>query len=152
MPKPRRYRTVADLEAAINGYFEAHSVEFQEGESVEAWRVRSRITMAGLCNHLGIPKQTWHDYAHRRGYEHVVLMAKQRVEQRVEEVLLYEGGKGAIFWLKNHAGYTDKTEQEVNVRGNFHVSDEPTIDEFDQQFAVGAPVGSADGAGEVPVP
>lgn len=131
MPPVHRFKTPKQMAAKAEEYF----------ESVD------RITMTGLCQHLGIAKQTLSDYAKLPGFDDVVLMARQRVEAKVEELLLYDkAGAGAIFWLKNHAGYTDKTEQDVNVKGEFIVSDEPTIDEFDAAFAVGAPVRTADGA------
>ena len=67
--------------------------------------------MAGLCNFLGITKQTLSDYHQREGFSDLVKAARQRVEAQVEELLLYEkAGAGAIFWLKNHGGYVDRTE------------------------------------------
>ena len=70
-------------------------------------------TMAGLCNSLDITKQTLHDYQEREEFSDLVKKARSRVEEFVERRLLYNGaGAGAIFWLKNHAGYEDKTKQE----------------------------------------
>lgn len=130
--RPRKFDTPEDLESLCDEYFKG----------------TERPTMSGLCNYLGIPRQTLSDYHKRDDYSDIVKNARQKVEEAVEEALLYDkAGAGAIFWLKNHAGYVDQTQQDVNVKGEFYVSDEPTIDEFDEEFAVGAPTGSADGAG-----
>jgi len=131
MARPRKFESPDQLEVLIDEYFEG----------------TKRPTMSGLCNHLGIPRQTLSDYHQREEFSDIVKAARQRVEEAVEEMLLYEkGGAGAIFWLKNHANYVDQTQQDVNLKGEFYVSDEPTIDEFDEEFAVGTPARSPDSA------
>ena len=131
MARPLKYKTPQQMEKVIGAYFEA----------------AERPTMAGLCVALRICKQSLSNYYEREGFAEIIDFARLRVEAKVEEILLYDkAGAGAIFWLKNNAGWSDKTEQDVNVRGEFYVSDEPTIEEFDRQFAVGSAVRASDSA------
>ena len=129
MPRPLKYKTPEQMEKALDAYFTDNE----------------RPTMAGVCVALGICKQSLSNYYEREGFSELIDFARLRVEAKVEEILLYDkAGAGAIFWLKNNAGWSDRTEQDVNVRGEFYVSDEPTIEEFDKQFTVGSPVRAAD--------
>jgi len=92
-----------------------------------------RPTMAGLCGSMGITKQIWHNYAVQEEYTDTVQLIKQRVETRIEEIMLYEKNQaGAIFWLKNHADYKDTMHTDNTHRGRFVVSDSP-IDEAEWQ-------------------
>lgn len=128
--RPRIFPTFESMEVMVKEYFEEDK----------------HPTMAGLCSYLKIPKQTLHEYEKREEYSDLIKGARLQVEAEVERQLLYGkgGAAGPIFWLKNHSDYVDATQQDVNVKGDFVVSDTPTVDEFDEEFAVGTPTGSAD--------
>jgi len=68
-------------------------------------------TIMGLAMHLDLSRQGLCEYADKGLFSDIVKRAKQKVEMFVEEQLLWsKSATGAIFWLKNHAGYTDKLE------------------------------------------
>ena len=70
-------------------------------------------TVAGLCAHLGITRETLSQYRQdeERGLSDAVKVAKMHIESVVERRLLYgTQATGAIFWLKNNAGYRDQKE------------------------------------------
>ena len=98
-------------------------------------------TVAGLCLALDLTREGLLTYQGREEFSDTIKRAKMIVGEAVEQVLM--SGKapaGAIFNLKNNFGWKDQTEQNVNMHGNFYVSDESTIDEVDEGFAVGSPV------------
>lgn len=73
-----------------------------------------KLTMAGMALYLGFcSRQSLHDLEKRPRFSYVVKKARLLVQQQYEERLLAGGqAAGAIFWLKNHAGYSDRTEVE----------------------------------------
>lgn len=77
-----------------------------------------RVTLAGLAFHLGIDRQTLYNYAERDEFFDIIKTAREAVEARYEERLIYEGQPtGVIFALKN-MGWKDKTETDVTTGGN----------------------------------
>jgi len=64
-------------------------------------------TIAGLALHLGMTTQGLREYQEKDKFSCIIKKAKQKVEANVESLLLEGKGSGAIFWLKNHAGYKD---------------------------------------------
>jgi hypothetical protein len=69
-------------------------------------------TMTGLHVYLGVSKQTFSNYGKYDETKDIIEAARLRVESVVEHRLLYGSAvTGAIFWLKNHAGYKDVQEQ-----------------------------------------
>lgn len=78
-------------------------------------------TMSGLANYLGISKETLCEYAHKEPFGNLIKMAKQVIEQQLEEMLIDKKTfcLGQIFNLKNNYGWKDqqeiKTTSEVNI-------------------------------------
>ena len=72
--------------------------------------------MAGLAYHLGVDRKTILNYEKESEFFQTVKKARQRLEDSVERRLFAANATGAIFWLKNNAGYTDRQEHDVTVR------------------------------------
>lgn len=104
--RPLKYKTVKELEDAIDAYFE------------ERYSKAIPPTISGLALWLGFEsRQSLYDYQDRPEFSDTIKRATARIEDYAERILLNGNGSatGAIFWLKNHK-WTDKTEQIVNVQ------------------------------------
>ena len=120
--RPRSFTDPNTLMKKLNEYFTDKEIDTGAWQDVPVGETvvpMFRPTMAGICVHLGICKDTWSEYG--RGtydtetekYSDLIKQARLAVESVVERRALYENaGAGPIFWLKNHAGYVDKTEVE----------------------------------------
>lgn len=91
--RPRFYPTPESFQAAIDSYFDT---------------VEGMPTFSGLARHLGMTRRRMIDYDKRDGYEEIAEQARLRLEEMVERHLLTAKNViGAIFWLKNNAGWSD---------------------------------------------
>ena len=93
--RPRKYKTVEKLQAAIDKYF----------EEVD------KFTICGLALHLGfVSRNSLLSY---EGYSEeffcTIKRAKTRIEQYYEEHLVENNAAGSIFALKNF-DWSDKTD------------------------------------------
>lgn len=70
-------------------------------------------TMSGMAYALEFTTQALRDYEKKDKFLCTIRRAKQLVEMAWEQKLLTPGS-GPIFWLKNNAGWKDKTEREVS--------------------------------------
>ena len=101
MARPRKYNTSEEIEEAIEAYFAGLS----EKETPKP------PTMAGLAYALGFDsRQSLYDYEKDSRFTYAIKRAKLAIEVWYEERMNGNAPTGAIFWLKNHAGYTDKQE------------------------------------------
>lgn len=99
-----KYKTVAELQAMVDRYFEIETI----------------YTISGLAVALGTNRVTLLDYKSRSGYGKVINEAKAKVEAFVEKRLLDKGynAAGAIFNLCNNYGrWHQKQEQDLNIGG-----------------------------------
>lgn len=106
MTRPLKYKTVQELEAAINEYFDRRR------------EVAVPPTVAGLALWLGFEdRQSIYDYKERPAFSCTIKKAIMRIEEFAETQLLSGEGSatGAIFWLKNH-GWKDKTEVDTSIK------------------------------------
>lgn len=99
--RPPKYTSVDELQSLVDGYF-------AECEIADPKRIP---TAAGIALHLGLSRQGMWEYGKKDQFSDTIKEAKQRVEAAWEEAML-KGGGGAIFWMKNNAGYRDKHEVE----------------------------------------
>lgn len=120
--KPLIFKTVEELQAAVDQYFDEcdnrmKEIHTKEGEAV-AITVPEPYTMSGLAYALGISRQTLIDYENRDEYVDTIKRARARVERDVERRLLEgtSGAAGPIFNLKNNFGWKDKKELEATVK------------------------------------
>ena len=121
--RPLKFKTVAELEKAIEKYFEKCVDEIIKDENGVPVMKNGSIgiiphppTVAGLALHLGFAdRQSLYDYKEREAFSCTIKKAITRIEAYAEKALISgQSSTGAIFWLKNH-GWTDKTEQVLNV-------------------------------------
>lgn len=107
-----RYKTAAELQAAIDEYFaicQGHGVTDENGEAV-IYKGQPVIvgakppTMTGLAYHLGFKsRQSLLNYKGRKEFLDTITRAKMRVEAYTEERLFdRDGNKGAVFSLTNN--------------------------------------------------
>jgi len=98
--RPPMYDTPEQMQEVIDAYFERCKTE------------KLFPTMSGLAYELRFTTQALRDYEKKDEFLCTVKRAKQFVEMAWEQALLSGKGSGPIFWLKNNAGWKDKTEQE----------------------------------------
>ncbi|MFE7720107.1 terminase small subunit [Nocardia rhizosphaerihabitans] len=141
--RPLKFETVAELKSKVNAYFnrcDPHT-EMQrvvtghdkEGNALfkdaEVYTTAVPYTITGLARACGTTRDVILDYesgkyddkddtdpqGHRFSY--VVKDAKLRVQENVELMSLQGAGAGAIFWLKNNAGWRDRQELDHTTNG-----------------------------------
>lgn len=120
--KPLRYKTVKELELAVEDYFNycdnrTRSVYIEKlGDNIEV-SAPAPYTMSGLARALDLSRQALSEYNARDKYGDAIKAARARVEE-YNENQLHEGrnAAGVIFNLKNNFGWKDKTEQDLNVK------------------------------------
>lgn len=79
-------------------------------ERVNEYIKGERITLAGLALFLGIDRQTLYNYAEKDEFFDILKRARDAVEARYEERLVYENTPtGVIFALKN-MGWKDRID------------------------------------------
>lgn len=107
--RPRLYEEHEAFDAKVDDYF-AH-VEASD----------KRPTLAGLSYYLGFDdRDTFSNYAdYGPDFSRTVKRAKLRMEDDRWQSLIDKAAftPGLIFDLKNNHGWKDKTEQDVNLRG-----------------------------------
>lgn len=74
--------------------------------------------ICGLAVWLDMTREGLCDYGKKPLFADIVKRAKDRIQANVERLLLEgKSAVGAIFWLKNHAGYADRQEHEHHGPG-----------------------------------
>lgn len=104
--RPPKYTSAEEMQIKIDEYF----------AQCDASDPPRPYTIAGLAYHLDISTQQLREYQAKDTFP-CIIKAKQKVELAFEERLCAGNATGSIFWLKNHAGYKDKTEQDINHTG-----------------------------------
>lgn len=113
--RPRKFTSPDAMQAAIDDYFEScfQIVEIKKGsgesQTITTERKQCRpFTIMGLALALDMCRKTLCEYEKNGEFCYIVKKAKSMVEASWEERLASCNATGAIFWLKNHAGYVDK--------------------------------------------
>jgi hypothetical protein len=94
--RPRLFDSAEDVQAIVDDYF----ANLKDGEIP---------AMSGLALALGMSTETLRRYGNQDEFCATVKRARQKVEYAWEQALI-RGGSGPIFWLKNNAGWKDKSE------------------------------------------
>lgn len=112
MPKGLKYKTVNELEEAIEAYFESCKGEIVTDKKGKPVLYRGRPvyagarppTVTGLAYYLGFrSRQALLNYQCRKMFHDAITRAKMRVEAYTEERLFDQGGvNGAKFSLANN--------------------------------------------------
>jgi hypothetical protein len=135
--RPLKFETVAELKLKVNEYFdrfdphtEMRSVVDGHGKEGNALYVEREVltpgipyTITGLARALKTTRETLFDYESGKyddkddtddagkWFSDVIKDSKLRVQQNAEEFLMSGApATGAIFWLKNNAGWRDRQE------------------------------------------
>lgn len=104
--RPRLYNSAEEVQEIVDAYFA------EIGDEIP--------TMAGLALALGMCTETLRNYGKREEFFGTIKKARQKVENAWESALI-RGGSGPIFWLKNNAGWKDKSEVDnTNKNENIH--------------------------------
>ena len=102
MARPRQYKTVEELEALIEEYFDSCVLD---GVQVRPY------TVTGLALYLNLTRQGLINYQERKGFIDTITRAKLRVEAFAEESLFTaKNSTGVAFSLKNNFDWRDKQE------------------------------------------
>jgi len=120
--RPLTYKTVEELQGAINEYFaycdnRTISMYVKElGDNVEVSKP-APYTMSGLARALGLERQSLVNYAHREQFFDTIKAARDKVQEDVETRLMETSNQaGAIFNLKNNFSWKDKSEVDQNIK------------------------------------
>lgn len=109
MPRPKKYDSAKALEEKVNEYFASISYV----ETVKGCRVTRYVkppTMARLCLHLGLSRETWSNYGQDDKMKHIVEQARLRAEDYWVDKLTGKGAQGAKFALSACYGWREKME------------------------------------------
>lgn len=98
--RPAKFTDPNVMQKAIDDYF----AECEKNEKPK--------TIMGLALALDMCRDSLCEYEKDGRFSDIVKKAKARVVQEVEARLFTGNPTGAIFWLKNHAGYRDKADVE----------------------------------------
>lgn len=109
MPRPKKYKTAKALEEAVNSYFASISYE-EKIHGIQVTRYIKPPTMARLCLHIGVSRETWRQYGEDNNLKHVVEQARLRAEDYWAEHLTGKGAQGAKFALSACYGWKEKVE------------------------------------------
>jgi hypothetical protein len=76
---------------------------------------KGKFTLAGLRVYIGFNRSTWHDYKVRPEFSYTMNLIEEMLEDFYEKKLGWAGStQGAIFWLKNKAGWKDEITNNNN--------------------------------------
>ncbi|MDV7992075.1 terminase small subunit [Rhodococcus sp. IEGM 1374] len=120
--RPLKYKTVAELDAAIEAYFDEcdpHLAERMINVGVKEdgspqyglRRVMTEpkpYTVSGLARSMGIDRDTLINYRKRDAFFGSIAAAYDRVHEYTETQLFGKSSSGASFSLKNNWGYQDR--------------------------------------------
>jgi hypothetical protein len=125
--RPLAFKTVKDLEEAIDSYFRRPS---SPDDMQEPWRsawdveytqkgeyLVFRPTVSGLAIALGVDRKTINNYSHKEKYFPAIKKALSVIENVIEKRLYGQAVTGLIFNLKNNFDWKDKTEQDITSGG-----------------------------------
>jgi len=106
--RPPKYSDALKLAEAIDDYFNSLVIDEEHSKPP---------TMAGLALAIGYAdRRSLYDAEARKDeFAHIIKKARVTIENYWESRLATQSCTGAIFWLKNHADYKDKTQQELSA-------------------------------------
>ncbi len=108
--RPLRFESPEELQTQVDIYFST----------------TERITLAGLALALDISRATLYNYEEKDEFLDIIKKARERVEAKYEERLLYENNPtGVIFALKN-MNWQDKTQQDLAISGGITWNEQKT--------------------------
>ena len=116
---PRKFKTVEELQKAIDKYFKEAKPELIAG--TESYK-HNCPTITGLAYALGFEsRQSMYDYEKDSKFSYTIKRARLRIENQYEINLSDPSVKpaGSIFALKNIGNWKDK--QDIEVTGGVNI-------------------------------
>lgn len=108
--RPLAYKTVEELDAAIDLYFETDAYIVVGTDDNGEPKKLYAPTMSGLAMSIGMDRRSLTNYAHKDEFFPAIKKARGRVEIALEQKLYGNTVTGIIFNLKNNFGWADKQE------------------------------------------
>lgn len=109
------------------------------GEQVSHTTYFEIPSITGLCQHIGITRETWKQYEHKEEFSDSIKSAKDRIEKyNIEQLYRRDQVTGIIFNLKNNFGWQDKQEIDSTVKSentNINIDISSLPDEALQEIA-----------------
>lgn len=121
--RPLKYKTVEELQEAIDKYFDYCDNKTKEVHSEKLGDMimpdPQPYAMAGLAYELGLSRKSLINYKRRGKFLHTIKQARRRIEADVERRML---GKdtftpGLIFNAKNNFSWKDETKVDHTTKG-----------------------------------
>lgn len=106
--QPMKYKTVEELQVAVDNYFAVDA--FMPNAAGESEYLP---TMAGLALSLDVDRRTIVNYSHNEEYFPTIRKARAKIESFIETRLYGNNVTGCIFNLKNNFDWKDKQEIET---------------------------------------
>lgn len=122
--RPLKYKTVEELKAVIDEYFDwcdnrTKNIYVKEAGDNVPISFPAPYTMSGLARRIGLSRQALCEYSHRDQFGDAIKDARDRVQEDIETRLMETTNQsGAIFNLKNNFGWKDKTETDITTGGD----------------------------------
>lgn len=122
--RPLKYKTVEELQKAIDEYFDYCDNKTKEVHSEKLGDMivpnPEPYAMAGLAYKLGLSRQSLINYKRKGKFLYTIKKARRRIEADVERRMLDKDTftPGLIFNAKNNfAGWKDKSETDLTSKG-----------------------------------
>jgi len=123
--RPPKFNTPEEIQEKIQTYFDSCWVDkvtettAKDGTvTMTTIRYQDRpYTVSGLALALDMTTEGLREYGNKGEFSAIIKKAKLQITMCWEERLDGKNAAGPIFWLKNHAGYTDKQEVEHSGPG-----------------------------------
>ena len=120
--RPLKYKTVEELEAAIEEYF-----TYCDNKTKEVWSEKEGnkiypdpepYAMAGLAYAIGLDRRSLINYKERDEFFLAIKNARNRIEADVERRMMHKDTftPGLIFNAKNNFDWRDKSEVDNTIR------------------------------------
>jgi hypothetical protein len=88
-------------------------------------------SITGLCQSIGITRDTWNTYEKREGFFDSIKRAKERIEKyNVEQLYRKDQVTGVIFNLKNNFGWADRQEIQSTIDAKVELVDDTKIEQL----------------------